>query len=462
VGRAQIALGILAAALAYGSWAVGAPPVPSGVSVFQSDAPSAANVDMAKAVLANAQQDKDKILRELTAQRTVLEAHVKDVSAAGQTIGFSWFNVRDSIVDAIVARSPSAWRLLKPNSMSFAAAEDGGGAGPKPIASDATSLAKQADTARSLAAIADNTAAAAAVNGDTPQDPAELVRVAETIRLANRPVVLLCNGQPWYTSASKPYANWAAGELPAIQKVGRATGLVMLFQINPDKSQTFVSVIGTAVAVGPNTIVTNRHVLESGIGYVDAASGARKLMTNRVAKVSFPYEYSSCSPPATPPAQVSVIEFKALPEGDNSSGQGDYVLLKVDRPLTNFVTFAANDLQNGDKLAVIGYPSRPEEKDTFLTTQQIDVIFQSEDGHVPFPALRAAYGLRMFNPSDAPGTFAHDASTWFGSSGSAIVNLRTGAVVGLQQGGMSGKQEGVAYNIAIDGGSVAKLMAANP
>ncbi len=318
---------------------------------------------------------------------------------------------------------------------------------------------KQEQVATALAA---NAAAQAALDGPLPTDPEQLRFVVESIIRIVRPVIVVCDGATWFTSHSVAYSPKLAPAAKAIAQLSRATGLIVQYQREPDGSLTWLGEIGTGVAVSGRRLVTNMHVLQDAqIAYRHPLTGEWTMPTKRITKVLFPHQYPGCSPAAAKAISAEVTQVLAVgttPVGATSGA--DYVVFQLDRDPPDTVRFAANDMSaGGEQLVVIGYPKRPDETKTFLTTAQINAIFGAPDSKVPFIYERLSLGERGSPFGDQPGMFTHDASTWNGNSGSAVLALESGAVVGLQVGGPRTYKDGEGYNLAVDGKLIADTLA---
>ncbi len=93
----------------------------------------------------------------------------------------------------------------------------------------------------------------------------------------------------------------------------------------------------------------------------------------------------------------------------------DFAVLRTDPGLPQPIKFElTDDVEPGDRLAIIGYPGRPPDDATFLSPQQIDQLFSAPNGRTPFPAERIA--LADLGAGVPSGYFAHDATTWGGNS----------------------------------------------
>lgn len=278
-------------------------------------------------------------------------------------------------------------------------------------------------------------AAQAYVNGEYVP-PEKLEEIREAVQRAKWPVWILCGGRIWFPKSASPDFAELFKTVGNLKEVATATGMVTTYD---HPSGTPRGHQGTAVAVGPNRVLTNRHVIEDAyIGYNDTISGW-KLVPTIKAEINFPWEYERCDPTSNP-KKVRVVGIEAVHESL------DLAILITDGSLPLPVLFPKKaDVVNGDRVAVIGYPSRPGDNETFLSPRQIEDIFKSPDGTTPFPVERIATGATLLKAND-PGYFSYDATTWAGNSGSVVVNVRTGAVLGLHARGFQAKKEGAGYN----------------
>lgn len=90
------------------------------------------------------------------------------------------------------------------------------------------------------------------------------------------------------------------------------------------------------------------------------------------------------------------------------------------------LTLAISDATKDQKIGVIGYPTVPHD-----TPQTMTLVFDNI-----FGVKRMSPGLVLQNVAD--NIFFHDASTLRGSSGSPVLDLKTGHVVGLHYFGEVG------------------------
>ena len=178
--------------------------------------------------------------------------------------------------------------------------------------------------------------------------------------------------------------------------------------------------LGTGWLVGPDIIVTNRHVAaEFGQSSGDAFVYRQSLGGGDMsASVDFLEELDS--------ADSRSFGIKEILHIEPSSGP-DLAFLRVEPSralqLAQPITLAAQTKEN-DSVAVIGYPAR----DSRIPDQALmDQIF----GQVYNKKRLAPGRLTRLEPT----TIRHDCSTLGGSSGSVVVSLDTGEAVGLHFAG---------------------------
>ena len=282
------------------------------------------------------------------------------------------------------------------------------------------------------------------VNGNVPQEPRLRKITPEVIVWLLREVWVVCQGLPWIPSNEKTeFGPFFKNHAEAFRLQSLATGRIDTYDAGSD---AFRSVVGTAIAIGPNHVVTNKHVIIDGdIGYKHLASGELKLYSRTLARIFFPVEYENCDPPAQ--KVNSEVTIEAI---EYTHPTLDFVIARVKGELGDFIQFPAErDQVVGNRIAVIGYTSRPDPIGTFFTSAMIDEIFGSPDGKVPFTVQRLSEGLSITNYGEKLGYFRYDATTWHGNSGSMVSDLSTGEILGLHSGGRSSAVEGKGYNKAV-------------
>lgn len=167
------------------------------------------------------------------------------------------------------------------------------------------------------------------------------------------------------------------------------------------------SMQGTGFLVGPNLLVTNRHVLAK-ISY-----GTERLQEGQ-AVVRFRQELGSREP-RTATAKILTVA-SVHPTLDMALLR---VALEEPRPA---LPLSERDAVEPEDVAAIGYPFDDGRNPIF-----VNAIFQSD-----FGVKRAALGEVMETDTDS---LFHDCSTLGGNSGSPIFLLKTGRVVGVHRSG---------------------------
>jgi endonuclease G len=189
---------------------------------------------------------------------------------------------------------------------------------------------------------------------------------------------------------------------------------------------------GTGFVVGPNVLMTNRHVAE--------------LFSRGIGRQGLTFK----------PGIGSAIDFKrergGLSSGQNQHSSGsqalkvrrilmihpfwDMALLQVDGlraanpPLT--LSLATPETLLGRDVAVIGYPAFDPRNATDVQSQVFRGVFNVK--RLQPGKLGKRRSVRSFGNTVAAVT--HDASTLGGNSGSAVVDVASGQVVGLHFAGL--------------------------
>jgi S1-C subfamily serine protease len=168
--------------------------------------------------------------------------------------------------------------------------------------------------------------------------------------------------------------------------------------------------LGTGFLVAPDRIVTNHHVLE-------ALSYGTFELEPGMGEIRFQQQYE----PADSEDPVAITRVVA------DEAYLDIALLEIapiPGPPRPVLTFAAQDPNEGDMVAVLGYPMRDVERRNPRFTE---AIFADK------------YDIKRASPGEivrraAPITF-HDCSTLGGNSGSPVLSLTSAEVVGLHRSG---------------------------
>lgn len=226
-----------------------------------------------------------------------------------------------------------------------------------------------------------------------------------------RPAVLVVND-----SFSQPPSPWQDLNGDKFTSAIRAIGRVEV----PNHPSTPYA--GTGFIVGPNLIMTNRHVAQifaSGIGRRELA-----FLPGRTSAIDFKREIIPSAPQLLTVTQVEMIHpfwDMALLRVSGLDGRG---------PLPVSV-LSPTELENR-QVVVIGYPARDWRSDVNLQNEIFGGMFEVkrlQPGH-----LRTVRTIESFGNQVT--ALTHDASTLGGNSGSAVIDIETGHVVALHFAGI--------------------------
>ena len=179
---------------------------------------------------------------------------------------------------------------------------------------------------------------------------------------------------------------------------------------------------GTGFVVGPNLIMTNRHVAE----IFASGLGVRQLSfrSNLSAAIDFRREVVPTTPELISVKRIAMIH-----------PFWDMALLEVEEPLDRTpLTLSTRhpDELRETEIAIIGYPAKDSRNEIELQNQIFGGTFnvkRLQPGKVKTRRELPSFGNRV-------NTVTHDASTLGGNSGSAVVEIATGQVVGLHFAGL--------------------------
>lgn len=281
-----------------------------------------------------------------------------------------------------------------------------------------------------------------------PANPglAGLSRAEETIVNLLRPIWLVCDGRVWASRAdpeqwSDSLTTFANAQPEAMRSVGRLD--LFAGRRNPP---AFVKHLGSAVAVHPRLIVTNRHVVAEFIG--EPRPAAPFLMPEGFhVRFNIAAEYENC-PSFVQDSYVDAVAVAAINWSDDPADDAAIIVLGSDLPLPP-ARLAATRPPNGTKIVVIGFPGEPSLVGTNFTRPQLEALFRAPEppppalAPTPFYVRRISPGFTSATPGSAS-VLNYNANTNFGSSGSPVFNLATGDMVALHIGGGSpGLNQGV-------------------
>ena len=169
--------------------------------------------------------------------------------------------------------------------------------------------------------------------------------------------------------------------------------------------------------VADNIVMTNRHVAQ----FFSTGLGRRHLYLHDEAptKVDFRRERDRT---ASEPAEVRRV-LMVHPYWDMALLELD----RTDRPALPLNAADPRELAH-DELVVVGFPG-------FDRTQPFDLQADIFGGVYSVKRVLPGYAKADRHPVEGVLAMGHDASTLGGSSGSAVINVRTAQVVGLHFGG---------------------------
>lgn len=177
---------------------------------------------------------------------------------------------------------------------------------------------------------------------------------------------------------------------------------------------------GTGFVVGPNLLMTNRHVAEiftSGLGH--------KTLMFRTAAVDFKREILPTTPQLLTVTKVVMIHpywDMALLEVSGLSGV---------RAALTVSTKAPAELNNRE-VVVIGYPARDWRNNVDVQNEVFGGMFEVK--RMQPGRLKEVRTIESFGHNVA--AITHDASTLGGNSGSAVIDVLTGEVLALHFAGL--------------------------
>ncbi len=186
---------------------------------------------------------------------------------------------------------------------------------------------------------------------------------------------------------------------------------------------TFRKFGGTGFVVGPNLIMTNRHVAEifaSGLGQAGLSFKRSRRSAINFRREQLPSDIENLSV-----KQVVMIH-----------PYWDMALLKVEglseerKPLKLSVMHP--DELDGRDVVIIGYPAQDRRNDLALQNRIFGGVFDVKRLQPGY--LRQRRKIRSFE--NQVNAITHDASTLGGNSGSAVIDVKTGEVVALHFAGL--------------------------
>jgi endonuclease G len=222
-----------------------------------------------------------------------------------------------------------------------------------------------------------------------------------------RPALFISNGQ---VSAVKgpPWQAWFEKHGAKVSATSYSVGRVSVAGLSPRP------VPATAFLVSPDVVLTCQHVLNT---FTTGLPGNRKLRTGAKPSINFKAEFG-----LTGSVEVPIIGVL----GEHPTFDAVLLRIHTTTPLAPPLAMA-NAPWSGSQprpVFVIGHPAALNASAEPIYHQ----IFSP-----PYDLKRVSPGLATLR-SSTPLLF-HDASTWEGNSGSAVIDFETGVVVGLHFGG---------------------------
>ncbi|GAB5398810.1 MAG: hypothetical protein Aureis2KO_03950 [Aureisphaera sp.] len=197
--------------------------------------------------------------------------------------------------------------------------------------------------------------------------------------------------------------------------------------------------VGTGWLIkGTNIVVTNRHVAYNFASRQDDSFDINSNHKGKTLRVSidFKEEYNVDNENTFRVSRVLHIAENdepdvALMEILSTSYEGN--------PLPKGLEIAKHESDPKDAVFTIGYPANC----SMLNQKNLDPIFNGI-----YDVKRLAPGI-IYPSSAAPFIYMHDCTTWYGNSGSPVIELTTGKVVGIHYAGSNEEYGGILTNWAV-------------
>ena len=257
---------------------------------------------------------------------------------------------------------------------------------------------------------------------ETPNErvqDAEIEALEAIVLPRERPVVFIQNGT--YATLPDPWSHFADDAIR--QKIVACVSAIGRVEL-PDNPR--IPYGGTGFVVGPNLLMTNRHVAEiftNGLG--------QRGLTFRSGQTSaLNFKREKGDPEDERSAFVRVREIVMI------HPFWDMALLRVESLPPGVTPLALSILSPeelaGREIAVVGYPARDDRNDLALQDRIFERTYHVKRLHPG--KIRVREKIRSFENSVSAVT--HDSSTLGGNSGSAIIDVLTGEIVGLHFAGI--------------------------
>jgi endonuclease G len=238
----------------------------------------------------------------------------------------------------------------------------------------------------------------------------------------NRPVVFVRGTPATYDDLPAP-GQWTHLNAPPVREriAGRLTSIGRIELPNSPS----IPYGGTAFLVGPNLLMTNRHVARQ---FADGL-GLGSRITYRTGDAAIDFTRQVDTDGAAGSAHLVIASVEMI------HPYWDMALLRVEnvpdgiRPLTLSVRPTAELLERD--VVVVGYPARDDRNDLALQDRIFDRVYNVK--RLQPGKLRPHASIRSFD--NIVSAITHDSSTLGGNSGSAIIDVETGEVVALHFAG---------------------------
>jgi endonuclease G len=266
------------------------------------------------------------------------------------------------------------------------------------------------------------------------------------VLLKERPVVLVKaspgNGAIDFDSLPDPWTDLNRG--PVKQRILDALPAVGRIEL-PNAPQYPYG--GTGFVVGPNLILTNRHVARL---FAEGLGDRRITYRAGDAAIDFHREYNTPDKPSASYSQVREVVM--------IHPYWDMALLRLDRlpdgvkPLS--LSVEDPEALRDRRVAVVGYPARDDRNDLDVQDRIFNKIYMVK--RLQPGQLRPRAPIRSFE--NRVNALTHDSSTLGGNSGSAVIDLTNGRVVALHFAGeyLKANYAVPTYEMARDGRVVAQ------
>lgn len=255
------------------------------------------------------------------------------------------------------------------------------------------------------------------VRGDLSPD--RLDQLEAIIHKSERPAVDIINGT--FRTPPAPWREYGLGETKRrLESVIPSIGCIEL--PNDSRGRPYG---GTGFVVGPNLIMTNRHVARifaDGVGQKNL-----RFVSGQTAAVDFKREIPRPGDPDPILLSVSSVEMV--------HPFWDMALLRVEglpeeHPVLQLTTKSPLELA-GRNIAVIGYPAQDDRSNLEVQNRIFGGVFEVK--RMLPGKLAALADIESFG--NIVTAVTHDSSTLGGNSGSAVIDVDTGEVVALHFAG---------------------------